>query len=53
MSESDKDRQIPCDLTYMCNLKTQNKTNELIGTQNSLVVARGGGCGGEQMGKRN
>ena len=44
MNKSDREKQIPCDFTYMWNLKKQNKgtnkTERLINTQNKLVVAR-------------
>ena len=38
------ERQIPYELTYMWNLKTNNK-NELTDTENKLVVTRGAGGG--------
>ena len=47
-NKSDRERQIPCDLTYMCDLKTKtDNENRLIGTENKQVVVRreaGRGC---------
>ena len=40
-NKSDRERQIPYDLTYMWNLKT--KTKRVIDTENRFVVATGGG----------
>ena len=39
-----RQRQVPCDLTYMWNLNNNNNNNnktKLINTQNGLVVAKG------------
>ena len=44
-SESDRERQIPYDLTYMW---SQNKTTKYIDTENRLWVA-GDGVGAEGM----
>ena len=45
-NDSDRERQIPYDLTYMQNLKNKrNKTkNGLLGIENKLVVAGGQGA---------
>ena len=51
LSEVSKtERRIPCDLTYLWNLRTKNRTNKqkksnLINTKNRLVVSRGGDGG--------
>ena len=44
-NKSDRERQMPYDLTYLCNLKRktkeQTKWNSLIQTENRLIVAKG------------
>ena len=51
-NKSDREKQILCDFTYMCNLKyktnaqTKQNKNRLIDTENKLVLAKrewGGG----------
>ena len=55
-SKSERERQIPYDITYIWNLKydtngtyLQNR-NRLTDTENRLVVAKGEGGGGEGLG---
>ena len=48
-----RERQIPCDITYMWNLKSDTndpiyKRNRLTDIENRLVVAKGGGGGRER-----
>ena len=43
--KSDRERQIPYDLSYTYNLKNNNNKNKLIEIKNRLVAARGGGWG--------
>ena len=54
-NKSDGERQIPCDITFMWNLKQteENKQTkkELIDTENELVVARGRGWGFREIGE--
>ena len=40
-NKSDRERKIPCNLIYMCNIKTKSKFTDA----ESLVAARGGGFG--------
>ena len=47
--KSDRERQIPCDFTYMWNLKnniSKQNRNRLRGTKNRLMGADGRGVGG-------
>ena len=51
-SKSDRERQIPYDLTYMWNHKAKQITNpELIYTANRLVGARDRESGWKKMGE--
>ena len=49
MDKSDRERQIPHDLSHMWNLKTDR--HKLIDTGNRLVLARGVGWGVGEMGE--
>ena len=52
-NQSERERQIPYDLTYLCNLK-QTEAIKLKGTENRYAVAKGRSMGGQvdKMGKR-
>ena len=55
-AESDKQRQTPCDLTYMWDRKTKVKlppAHKLTDTENRLVVAKAGGGGGRHGGRES
>ena len=39
-NKSDKEKQIPDDLTYMWNLKTKKKQTRLVDTENKSLVAK-------------
>ena len=50
-NKSNRERQIPYDLTYMWNVKKQTNKHKLIDTENKLVVARSGGWELGKMGE--